>query len=194
MGQDELIKIILNNQPYYGEKGGVTISGGEPLLQTDLLIKLFSEFRKLRINKALDTNGSILNEQVKKLLGLTDLVILDVKHIDDKIHRNLTGCGNKTVLEFAGYLEEIKKPFWLRYVLVPGFTDQEEFLEQWAKYFSGFQSVKRIEILPYHTLGVYKYEELGRTYKLKNVNPPTEDQTATAKKIFEKYLRNVYIR
>ena len=131
---------------------------------------------------------------MEKLYDLTDLVLLDVKHIDDGWHRRLTGASNVNTLKMAEYREQSGKPMWLRYVLVPGWSDQPEFLEAWAKHFANYKTVERVEILPYHTLGVYKYENLDRKYELNNVQPPTHNQIEKAKNIFSQYLKNVFVQ
>jgi pyruvate formate lyase activating enzyme len=191
---EEIVKKAVDQKPYFGNNGGVTISGGEPLLQSNELFQLFQQLKKHKIHTAIDTNGSLLNNDVKKLLDITDLVLLDVKHIDGNWHKKLTGASNKAVLEFARYRESTEKPMWLRYVLVPGYSDQPEHIEKWAMYFPTFKYIERFEILPYHTFGVYKYKGLGMDYKLDKIEPPTQENIQKVKEAFEKYLYNVYIR
>jgi pyruvate formate lyase activating enzyme len=191
---DELVKKIENEQDYFANTGGVTVSGGEPLLQAKEITELFTILRKKKIHTCIDTNGSIFNADVQNLLTMTELVLLDVKHIDSSWHKKITGGNNTTPLAFASYLETIHKPFWLRYVLVPQYTDQGKYIQKWASHFCNFKALERVEILPYHTLGNYKYEELGRSNILKNTSPPTNVQIEKAKKIMSMYLRNVSIR
>lgn len=190
----ELIEKIKKCLPYYGKNGAVTVSGGEPLLQAKALLELFLKLKKQSIHTAIDTNGSILNSDVKKLLKLTDLVLLDVKHINDEWHKKLSGQSNSKTLEFAKYLEDNKIKFWIRYVLVPGLTDQEEFLKELANHFKEFDNIERIEILPYHSLSMKKYEELGMSYPLDNTPIPTKEQIHKAKKIFESAFKKVVVR
>lgn len=190
----EILKLLEKEKPYFGDKGGLTVSGGEPTVQADALIPLFQEVKKAGFHITLDTCGAIYSEKVNEVYDLADLVMLDVKHIDPVWHKKLTGQDNSTVLENAHYREKTGKPMWLRYVLVPGWTDQPEFLEQWAKYFKDFKTIEKVEILPYHVLGVFKYENLGIPYKLAGVNPATQEDAEKAKKIFEKYLKNVVIK
>lgn len=194
ISDDELLRLIENSKPYYKNNGGVTFSGGEPLMQAEKLNSLCEKIKERGFNIALDTNGSILNETVKKLLEKIDLVLLDIKHIDSNWHEKITGQRIDATLEFAKYLKEINKAVWLRYVLVPGYTDQPEFLEQLGNYFKDYQNIQRLEILPYHTFGVYKFKELGREYELEKISPPTPDQIAQAKKILEPYFAEVIIR
>lgn len=194
MSVKEIIKIAEGQKDYFGTEGGITVSGGEPTLQTPELIKLFKEAKKKKINTALDTNGTIVNEKVKKLYEYSDLILLDVKHIDDEEHKKLTGFSNKNTLFMAEYREKTKKPMWLRYVLVPGMNDSEKYLEAWGEHFKDYKYIERVEILPYHTLGVYKYKELGIKYSLENLLPPTKETILKAETIFKKYFKNVYVR
>ncbi len=194
MSHQEILDQLEKQRPYFGKNGGLTISGGEPTIQVGKLIELFKKVKAEDFHISLDTCGAIYNQTINQLYNLTDLVILDVKHINEKQHHKLTGQSNKTVLQNANYREKTGQPMWLRYVLVPGWTDQEEHLHKWAEYFKDYKSIERIEILPYHTLGVYKYQELGIPYKLDSVKPPSKKQVNQAKQIFSKYLDNVYIR
>lgn len=191
---DELIEKIVENKPYFKDKGGLTVSGGEPLLQATGLIELFKKVKAAGIKTALDTNGSLLTTDVKKLLDQTDLVLLDVKHIDDTFHKKITGQSNKTTLEFAAYLKQKNIPFWIRYVLVPGLSDQEEYIEKLGRHFRDYENLERLEILPYHTLGAYKYEELNIPYKLKGVLPPEKETIKKTQKILQKFIKEVAIR
>jgi pyruvate formate lyase activating enzyme len=194
MAEAELLKQIEGNIPYFGKTGGVTFSGGEPLLQAGALAAFCKKLKEKNLNVALDTNGSILTAKAKELLSLTDLVLLDIKHIDPAWHQKITGTDNTTPLAFARYLEEIGKPFWLRYVLVPGYTDQPEYLRQLGKHFKDYKMVQRLEILPYHTFGVHKFQELEKKYQLENVKVPTNNEVTAAQKILKKYFSAVFIR
>jgi pyruvate formate lyase activating enzyme len=223
--------MIEKNLPYFGEKGGVTVSGGEPLLQAKEVGELFTKLKEMNINTALDTNGSILNNDVKELLKYADLVLLDIKHIDPMQHRVIINCqlpisnqisstkipipelptpnsqlqndefardDNEDApvpsITFADYLESQQIPFWIRYVLVPGYTDQPEFLEKTAEALRKYKSLERIEILPYHTMGAEKYEKLGWEYKLNGVEPPSAEKLDSAKAILTKSGKLVIIR
>lgn len=191
---EEIIELLEKQRPYFKNNGGLTVSGGEALLQRQGLTDLFTKAKKAGFNTALDTNGSILDEDSKKLLEVTDLVLLDVKHIDPVWHMKVTGALNEPVLQFAKYLESINKPMRLRYVLVPGYTDQKEFLEKWGAYFKDYKNIKRVEILPFHKFGSYKYKELGIPNPLEDCPVPTQKQIQEALNIFKNYFKSVYIR
>jgi pyruvate formate lyase activating enzyme len=196
MSVDEIITQVTKNAPFFGAKGGITVSGGEPLLQAKELTELFEKLQKLGVNTCLDTNGSILTKQTKVLLDHTDLVLLDIKEADPKLHGVIAGVTSDTVpsIDFAKYLGEINKPFWVRYVLVPDYTDNAESLEKLAKILKEFSSLERIEILPYHTLGIHKYKELKMKYKLEKVESPTQELIESAKNILEKSGKKVFVR
>lgn len=194
VGLDELLQRAVRQKPYFGESGGVTVSGGEPVLHAAILREFFQALHAEGISTCLDTNGFILNDEAKALYEETDLVLLDIKHIDDEAHRHLTGQSNASPLATAAWRESTGRPMWLRYVLVPGWTDQEPFLRQWAEHFSGYCTVERVEILPYHRLGVHKWEHLGLDYRLDGVHPPTPAQLQEAVDIFTPHFREVIVK
>ncbi|MDD5147665.1 MAG: pyruvate formate-lyase-activating protein [Candidatus Daviesbacteria bacterium] len=194
MKSEEIIELLKKQKPYFKDNGGLTISGGEALLQRQGLLDLFTKAKKAGFNTCLDTNGSILDETAKKLLEKTDLVLLDVKHIDPIWHQTVTQASNESVLQFAKYLEKNSIPAWLRYVLVPGYTNQKEFLHKWGEYFAKYENIQRVEILPFHTYGFYKYKELGIKNPLQDVPAPTEKEIKEAYNIFKQYFKSVYIR
>ena len=167
--------------------GGVTVSGGEPLLQADFIFRLFRICKDENIHTCIDTSGFILNGRVKDVLHYTDLVLLDIKHIDPDKYKSLTSKPLEPTLAFIEYLEEINKPTWLRYVLTPTLTDGEEDLHRWANYVSRFKVVERVDILPFHQMGMEKWRQTGEEYKLKNLHAPTQKQIAKAKEIFTSY-------
>lgn len=181
----ELIKEILNYKSYMDNSGGgVTVSGGEPLLQAEFVTELFKELKELGIHTALDTAGSIpISNQIKELLKYTDLVLLDIKHIDNQKAIELTGFSNKNNLDFAKYLSNLKIPVWIRQVLVPGYTDNKFDLQNLKKFIDSLENVQKVELLPYHNLGKFKWEEIGDTYELDNVNPPSLEDINKAKNI-----------
>lgn len=182
---DELVNEILRYKSYMDNSGGgVTVSGGEPLLQAEFVTELFKKLKKLNIHTALDTAGSIpISQQIKELLQYTDLVLLDIKHIDDEKAKILTGFSNKNNLEFAEYLNNINLPVWIRQVLVPGYTDDPFDLQKLKQFIDTLQNVKKVEILPYHNLGKYKWEEIEGKYELENVVSPSQEQINIAKNI-----------
>jgi pyruvate formate lyase activating enzyme len=181
----ELIKEILKYKSYMDNSGGgVTVSGGEPLVQAEFVTELFKELKALGIHTALDTAGSLpISNQIKELLKYTDLVILDIKHIDNDKAIALTGFSNKNNLEFAKYLSNLKIPVWIRQVLVPGYTDDKFDLQKLKSFIDTLGNVEKVEILPYHNLGKFKWEELGDTYELESVVPPTFEEIQKAKNI-----------
>jgi len=186
---DELIKLALRYKPYWQNDGGITVSGGEPLMQIDFLIELFKKAKENGVHTTIDTSGQPFRtegeffEKFKELMQYTDLVMLDIKHIDDDEHRELTTHTNQNILALAQFLDEIKKPVWIRHVLIPAVTDNDEYLKELSEFVSGLNNVEKIEVLPYHTLGIHKWEELGYEYKLDGVDSPTPERVANAKSI-----------
>ena len=178
MAAEELIEKFLRNASYY-RNGGITVSGGEPLLQAEFVTELFRRAKEEGIHTCLDTSG-IVRGEYDELLSVTDLVLLDVKHTDTTAHRELTGHGNEAVFAFLNLLREKQIPVWIRRVLVPGYTDRDEELFSLGEYLGEFQNLQAVEVLPYHTLGVRKYEELGITYRLSGV--PEADKESAKKK------------
>ena len=183
---DEIVEKILRYKNYIMPNGGVTISGGEPLLQPQFLTQLFTKLKQYNIHTCIDTSGSVvLTDEIKKLIDLTDLFLLDIKCINDEKAIDLTGVSNKKELEFANYLSNINKPIWIRQVLVPGYTDDEQDLIKLRDFISTLKSVEKVEILPYHDLGKFKWEQLGEIYPLENVRTANNDDVARAKKILK---------
>lgn len=190
---DKLVAMAIDEKPYFGKKGGVTVSGGEPTLQAAEVKVLFERLHKEGINTALDSNGSVLTTAVKELLEETDLLLLDVKHFNDEWHHKLTGRSNRNVFRVAGHREQSGKPMWLRYVLVPGYSDQEEYLHQLGQYFEHYQTIERMEIKPYHRLGEHKWKALGMTYSLDGVEPPSAAAVQRVQDIFSRYFKEVKV-
>ncbi len=185
---EEILRMAMSQKPFFGKKGGITFSGGEPTFQAKALIPLFKQLKENGIHICLDSNGGLWNEAVEELLTLTDLVLLDMKQFNPHRHKQLTGRENNQTLATAKWLEEHSKPFWLRYVLVPGYSDFEEDIRALGEHFKGYQMIQRVEILPYHTLGVHKYEALGEPYLLKDVKENTPEQLERAKELFSSYF------
>ena len=184
---DEVVKKVLRCKPFIDASGGgITVSGGEALLQPEFVYELFTELHKYNIHTCLDTAGSVeITPQIKKLLSETDLVLLDIKHIDDEKCKKLVGASNKNTLAFAAYLDRHNIPVWIRQVLVPGYTDDEQDLIELKKFINKLHNVEKIEFLPYHDLGKYKWENLGKEYPLEGVRTANNDDVARAKKIIE---------
>ena len=185
----DLVSEIVRYKNYYGQKGGVTVSGGEPLLQIDFVTELLKEVKSRGINTAVDTSGFTFNisdsESVKKheiLDEFVDLYLLDIKHIDDKLHKSLTGVHNQNTLNYAKWLSSRGKRIWIRHVLVPGLTDDDESLSKLSEFIKTI-NVEKIEVLPYHTMGEVKYQNLGIDYPLKGVEPPSKEVIEKAKRI-----------
>ena len=183
---DELFNKILNYKTYITPNGGFTASGGEPLLQPHFLISLFKKLKQENIHTAIDTSGMVeLTEPIKELLSLTDLVLLDIKHINPEKSKELVGASNEKELAFAKYLSDNNIPIWIRQVIVPGITDNEDDLIKLKDFISSLKTVKNIELLPYHNLGKHKWETLGFEYKLKDVRQATADDINRVKTILE---------
>ncbi|UZH56477.1 pyruvate formate lyase-activating protein [Salinimicrobium tongyeongense] len=190
---EEIVQRAIKQKPYFRNKGGVTVSGGEPLLQRAILKKLFERLHQEGINTVLDSNGRVIDQQAKDLLDVTDLLMLDVKHFNNEWHKKLTGLSNLSTFKIAEYRESTGKPMWLRYVLVPGWSDQEAHLHELGRHFKDYKTIERIEILPYHQLGVHKWEALGMEYKLKDVSPPNAETLENTAAVFRKYFREVRV-
>ena len=180
---------------YWGDKGGITVSGGEALMQIDFLIELFEMARERGISTCLDTSAQpfsregVFFDKFRRLMNVTDIVLLDIKHIDDAEHRRLTGHTNRNILDCARYLDEIHKPVWIRHVLVPGITDDDRWLLELRDFLRTLGNVERIDVLPYHTMGIYKYRELGIEYPLEGVDPPSRERIDNADRILQTALR-----
>ena len=180
----------LRYKNYFGDKGGVTVTGGEPLLQIDFVIELFTLLKAKGVHTCVDTSGitfqadkpEILKKH-KKLLEVTDLFLLDIKHIDDKACKELTGQSNAHTLAFAKFLSDNGKKMWIRQVLVPNITDDDESLQRTRAFIDTLATVEKVEVLPYHTMGVVKYEKLGLEYPLADVKAPTKERVLNAKRI-----------
>ena len=163
--------------------GGLTVTGGEPTLQPEFVTQLFMRCREAGIHTALDTSGFADIERILELLEYTDLVLLDLKHASDEKHRNITGVGTAKIKSFAEYLSQRGIPVWIRYVLVPGYTDSEEDLRLARAYIKGLKNVEKIEVLPYHCMGRFKWEKLGEKYPLEDIREPSAEELESAKKI-----------
>lgn len=181
---DDIFEKIMKYKNYIYPNGGVTVTGGEPLLQVKFLIELFEKLKKENIHTCIDTSGMVaLTDDIKKLLSLTDLVLIDIKHIDSEKCKNLVGFNNEKELAFARYLSDNNIHMWIRQVLVPGYTDDEQDLLKLKDFISSLNTVDKVEILPYHDMGRYKWEKLGLKYELDGVRVANDDDVKRAKKI-----------
>lgn len=181
---DEILEKILKYKNYIMPNGGVTASGGEPLLQTKFLIELFTKLKEYNIHTCIDTSGSFdLTSDIRELINLTDLFLLDIKCINDEKAKELTGVSNKKELAFAEYLSSIGKPMWIRQVLVPGITDDEQDLLKLKEFIATLKTIEKIEILPYHDLGKFKWEKLGCKYELEGYRTANNEDVKRAKDI-----------
>lgn len=188
---DEIIKKALRYRSYWGKKGGITISGGEPLLQMDFLIELCKKCKEQGISTVIDTAGKPFTREepffskFNELLKYTDLIMLDLKHIDSDDHKKLTGFGNENILDLAQYLSDKSVPVWIRHVLVPGINDDDFSLNKLNKFIKTLNNVQRVEILPYHNLGEFKYEDLGIKYPLAGLRSPSKESIANAQRLLQ---------
>ncbi len=190
---EEIVQMAVSQKPFFGRRGGITFSGGEPTLQAKALIPLFTRLSEEGIHICLDTNGGVWNEDVRQLLELTDLVLLDLKQFDNEAHRSLTSVSNERTLAMAKWLEENGRKFWLRYVLVQGYSANLDHIRALCQHLAGYKMIDRIEILPYHRLGVHKYEVMGLPYQLEGVRENTEEELAEVKALFDEYFSTVYV-
>ncbi|MBQ8634994.1 pyruvate formate lyase-activating protein [bacterium] len=169
------------------KNGGITVTGGEPLSQIEFVTELFKKAKEKNIHTALDTSGILFNkentEKIDILLKYTDLVMLDIKHINDEEHKRLTKHSNKNILDFANYLSEKQIPIWIRHVVVPTITDNEKDLKELGKFIANLKTLKALDILPYHNMAIPKYENLGIDYPLKDLPPLTKQQALNARTI-----------
>ena len=186
---DDVLEEALRFRAYWGKDGGITVSGGEPLLQLDFLLDLFKKAKALGIHTTIDTCGKPFTKEepffskFNELLQYTDLILFDIKHIDNQGHKELTGQSNDNILEMAQYLSEVGQPVWIRHVLVPQRTDYDEFLIRLDAFIQTLNNVEKVEILPYHTFGEYKWKELGYDYPLAGIEPPTKERIKNANEI-----------
>ena len=186
---DEILDFAERYRGYWGEDGGITVSGGEPLLQIDFLLELFKKAKERGINTCIDTavqpftRNEPFFSKFNELLKYTDLMLLDIKHIDREEHIKLTGKPNDNIRDCFEYLSEVGQPIWIRHVLVPGITDNDDYLRRTREFIEKLSNVQRIEVLPYHSMGQHKFEALGIKYQLEGVESPTKERVDNAYEI-----------
>lgn len=182
---EEVLKRALRYRDYWGEKGGITVSGGEPLLQAEFVAELFELAHREGVTTCLDTSGALFRRgdvAIERLISATDTVLLDIKVFDSKLHREVTGVDNSQILDFARYLSEKGVSTWIRRVIVPGLTDGEDDLKKTGEFIKTLKNVERVEVLPYHDFGVEKWRNLGIKYPLEGVYPADDVAVQRARK------------
>lgn len=185
---DELIEEIQRYRSYMrASGGGVTVTGGEPLMQPDFVQEIFRRCKELGIHTALDTSGYVNINVAKPVLDYTDLVLLDIKSFDPKVYLKVTQVSIEPTLKFARNLSESKKPTWIRFVLVPNLTDSLPNVEGLANFISTLDNVEKLEVLPFHKMGEYKWKQLGYNYELNDTLPPSPEQVQNVMDIFKRY-------
>lgn len=190
MDPEEIYEQYTRNEPFYKNGGGLTVTGGEPLMQVDFLIDLFTICKAHGVHTCIDTSGIAFRpdnkafvEKMDKLCELTDLVMLDIKHMDPEKHKELTSQPNDGILAFAEYLNEKKVDMWIRHVVVPGLTDDDEYLYKLGYFIGQFDNLKALDVLPYHTMGEVKYKKLDMDYKLAGVPAMGQSEVIEKKKV-----------
>ena len=200
MSVEEILAQFERNREFY-KNGGITVTGGEPLLQIDFLLALFRQCKAKHIHTCLDTSGityregdTPYNRKLDELMGYTDLVMLDIKHMDPDGHKALTGQHNDGILAFAKYVDDKNVPLWIRHVIVPGITDDPEEQRALGRFIAHLRNVKALDVLPYHTMGVVKYEKLGIPYPLAGIDALPKQEAAKAKQIILESMREERMR
>lgn len=190
---DYIYDQVVSMKAFFGRRGGVTFSGGEPTVQAEALVPLCQRLKEAGFHICIDSNGTVWNEHVEALFRTVDLVLLDVKEIDPERHETITSRSNARTLETAAWLESEGHPFWLRYVLVPGLSNDDDHLHRLGRHFADYKQIERVELLPYHTLGVHKYEAMGLDYKLKGIKENTPEQLDHAAAILRTYFPQLVV-
>ncbi len=194
MTADEIINLFLKNRSFY-QNGGITLTGGEPLLQIDFATEIFKKAKEHSIHTCLDTSGAVFNKtntaKIDALLSFTDLVMLDIKHIEPDFHKTLTGVSNENILDFARHLEKRNIPLWVRHIIVEGYTDKAEDLIRLGSFIGTLKNLKALDVLPYHTMGVNKYKELAIPYALEGISALPLEKAVKAKELILKGINGV---
>ena len=194
MSIEEILAMYNTKKEFY-KNGGITCTGGEPLMQIDFLTELFEECKRQGIHTTLDTSGITFNEnedylkKLNRLLDSTDLIMLDIKHIDREEHKKLTAQDNTNILKFAKYVDDYGITLWIRHVVVPGITFKEEYLYRLGEFIATLKNIKALDVLPYHTMGLPKYENLNMEYPLKGVNALEKEDAIKAREVILKGMK-----
>lgn len=183
---EELMSEVLRYKSFI-KRGGVTVTGGEPLSQSEFIFDFFRLCEKNQIHTAIDTSGAIFTEQSCNTLKSSKLVLLDIKSLNDDLAHQITGQSNESTLKTLDFLEQENIPTWIRHVVVPNYTDNDELLHQLANYLQKYKVVQKVEILPYHTMGVFKYQQLGLKYRLDGIEPLSQERAKLIREIFRSY-------
>ncbi|MCD8509049.1 MAG: pyruvate formate lyase-activating protein [Bacillus sp. (in: Bacteria)] len=193
MDTEDIIQDVKEYLPYMQfSNGGITVSGGEALLQPEFVLDLFTKCKEAGIHTTLDTSGAVIPKQMEKIIEVTDLVLLDIKHIDEEKHKELTGLSNKNTLKLAKLLEQKGVPVWIRQVLVPGITGDLLQLKKLGQFIAQLSNVEKVEVLPYHKMGEYKWEQLGLINTLKDIKTPTDEEVKKALEIIMSQKKKLY--
>lgn len=184
----ELVKKIIRFKPYFKNNGGVTFSGGEPLMQPEFLIEALKLCKEAGINTAVDTAGFGIG-QYDKILKFTDLLLFDIKHVDDEGYKSLTGKNKKGYNEFLEEAQKAGTKIWIRHVIVPGITDSEEHIRKLSEIIKHLKNIEKVELLPYHTMGVQKYDKMGLEYRLSHLKPMDKEKANSLQKIIDNELQ-----
>lgn len=194
---DEVLQEFNKNRSFYA-KGGITVTGGEPLLQVDFVGELFKKAKEQNIHTCIDTSGVTYNpgnapymQKLREVMKYTDLVMLDIKHIDPECHKKLTGRDNKNILEFAKYLERENIPLWVRHVVVEGYTDKKEDLVKLGEFIGSLKNLKALDVIPYHNMGESKYKEMGIKYPLEGLAPLATEKAVEAKSFILEGIKRI---
>jgi pyruvate formate lyase activating enzyme len=186
ISSDELVKKICSYKSFIA-KGGVTLSGGEPLLQADFCEAIIDGCHENGLHVAIDTSGAIPHEKSRTAIEKSDMLLLDIKDIDDAGCIELTGMSNSNALKTLALCEEINKDVWIRHVLLPQYTLDNNKLHRLGKFLAEFSCIKKIELLPYHTMGLFKWDKLGIPSKIRHLQPPTKEEIEEATSILKSY-------
>ena len=192
--EDDIIQQMVKEKEYFWETGGITFSWGEPLFQAADLLPVVKKLKQVGFHVCIDTNGFVQSEEAREILSLADLILPDIKHINPEKHLALVGQSNENTLKTLDFLDKIKKPYWIRYVLVPWYTDEEEDLRALWMYLKTRTFVERLELLPYHNLWVSKRDKLKWKYPLHGVHAATSKDLKRAKSILDEYSDKIYTR